>query len=1014
MNPYILLPLFPLVANLLLGIYVIRVNPGQAQNRLFFLLTMAIVFWSLIRILMYGACDPDKALYWSHFDTLGTAFVGVFVLHFFLVFTRIRNAVLKSGLLIPAYLLAAGLSVADLFSNIIDAPPVLRYWGYFSPPGPLFALNVGFVVGCILLGLLLVVRYYFISSAADTRKQALMMAIAVSVPLLTGIITEAVPGILHLSVVPLTTPSTTIMTLIIAFTMYRYQLMMPLTYQLRTIERKYKKLFNALSDAVVLLSEEGTILEVNAAMAASMNSTKERLLGENYYRLLPETVAAERRKCLQEALRAGITGKILDIIDDQFFQNQFIPTQLDTRQPPSVLVISSNITSIMETEDALQKSRERLAGIVNGSPIPTVVLDSQHYITHWNQSLEELSGISAAEIIGTRQQWRAFYNAERPVMADLILDGKTDQFDFYYKDKYRPAALPGGYEATDFFPHLGENGKWLFFTACPLFDKQDQMIGAMTTLQDISDQKQAEEKLRRSEEKFRVLAENANDMIWTRDMALHPTYISPSVKRVRGYTPEEAMALTLEQTLTPESYIQALKLLNEAIEQEARGNIATEPYILQVEEYCRDGSTKWIELSMNWLRNKNGEVEGIIGVSRDITDRKQAEQELKIAKKQAEEANQAKSQFLTNISHEIRTPMNGILGMVELLKNTPLTAEQADYAGTISSSAGSLLGIINDLLDLSRIEAGKMTIQESLFNLAECVEEVRTLLHYSAVKKGLVLRVNYKAPPWVVGDKTRIRQILMNLAGNAVKFTEEGSIMIQVTCCEEQDTDEEAALFRIEVIDTGIGIPLEMQNIIFESFRQADGGSTRRYEGTGLGLTISKNVAELMGGHIEIDSREGRGSAFRVYLPLTLGQEQAVQALATAKINYVVAGLSALVVEDNPASRMLLEKMLVKRGCQVDTVENGIAALDKLRNKKYDVVFMDIQMPSPDGYQTVQAIRDPRSTILDHEVTIVAITAHALSGERERCLAAGMNNYLAKPVTGDKLDQVLAAVSASN
>lgn len=780
------------------------------------------------------------------------------------------------------------------------------------------------------------------------------------------------------------------------------------------------------------------------------------------------------------------------------------------------------------------ESKIQQQSIIESSPIATFVLDKNHHITHWNKSLQELTGIPAEEIVGTNQQWRAFYDKERPIMADLVLEGAVGKIEAYYAGKFRPSMIVGGYEALDFFPRFGKEGKWLFFTASPLFDDQGNVTGAMTTLQDVTDLKRAEaelkdrevryrllaenatdiiwtadlnmrltymspsvervlgynpeealalrfesfltpeayqqalktldeelgnvapfstgrstileletirkdgttvwtetsatwlrhedgkvrgilgvsrdiserkraaEELRKSEEKFRILTENVNDLIWTRDLELKSTYLSPAIKRLRGYTPEEAAAMPLEEIMTPDSYQRLLETFQEAWRRERAGEIVTDPYVLEIEEYCKDGSTKWMEMSATWLRNKEGQAEGVLGISRDISERKQVELELRRAEELADQANQAKSQFLANVSHEIRTPMNGVLGMVELLKSTVLSPEQHDYVDTIHHSATSLLEIINDILDVSKIEAGQMKLKEETFNLEECVTGVKGILDYSAVNKGLELSVHYHGPRWVVGDKTRVRQIIMNLAGNAVKFTDKGKVGIRV------DYQESPGLFRIAVSDTGIGIPGHQHKAIFESFRQVDGGVARRYEGTGLGLTISKNMAELMGGHIELDSCVGQGSTFTLVLPLRLSDDELRPAEHDEKIRYLVEGVYVLIAEDNPASLKLMETMLKKRGCHVDTARNGNEVLEKLRRRRYNVVFMDVSMPGPDGFETTCIIRDPASNVLDHDVHIVAITAHALAGDRERCLAAGMDDYLAKPVKTDRLDEILA------
>ncbi len=782
------------------------------------------------------------------------------------------------------------------------------------------------------------------------------------------------------------------------------------------------------------------------------------------------------------------------------------------------------------------ESKNLQQSILESSPIATFVLDKKHRITHWNKSLQELTGIPAEEIVGTNQQWRAFYEEERPIMADLILDGAVGKIETYYAGKFRPSALVGGYEAVDFFPRFGKEGKWLFFTVSPLFDDQGTMTGAMTTLQDITalkrvenelkereiryrllaenamdiiwtfdlnmrltyaspslerlmgfspeealalrletfltpdayqhvlnvfnkelekvssagtgqptililecvrkdgttfwtetsatwlrhqdgkvrgvlgvtrdvtERKSADEKLRASEERFRLLAEQVSDTIWIRDMDLNMTYVSPSVIKLTGYTPEEEKARSLEEVLTPESRDRALQMFQEALSKEQAGVKVDEPYVLELEQYFKNGSLKWTEISMTWLRDASGRAEGVIGVTRDISERKQVEFELRRAEELAEQANQAKSQFLANVSHEIRTPMNGVLGMVELLKSTELNDEQMDYANTIYHSASSLLDIINDILDVSKIEAGQMQLKEEAFDLEKCVAGVKGILEYSAINKGLDLSVYYNGPRWVVGDKTRLRQIIMNLTGNAIKFTDKGQVSIRV------NYQSSHGFFRIAVSDTGIGIPKNLHQAVFDSFRQVDGGVARRYEGTGLGLTISKHMAELMGGHIELESLEGQGSTFTLVLPLRLSEDESLCEPIDQDVSCQVDGVYVLVAEDNPASLKLMESMLKKRGCHVDSAGSGKEVLEKLRRRRYNVVFMDVSMPAPDGFETTRIVRDPSSSVLEHDVHIVALTAHALAGDRERCLQAGMNDYLAKPIKGDRLDEILCTI----
>ena len=386
------------------------------------------------------------------------------------------------------------------------------------------------------------------------------------------------------------------------------------------------------------------------------------------------------------------------------------------------------------------------------------------------------------------------------------------------------------------------------------------------------------------------------------------------------------------------------------------------------------------------LKKKNAELEAI-------------NLELLLARDEAIRSRKSKEEFLANMSHELRTPMNGIIGYSRLFEGTSLTSEQEEYLQIIRTSGDNLLTIINDILDFSKIEAGKVIFEEVRFRLPELINSTSELMQEKAKEKNLRLYqvIDKKIPEILIGDSLRLNQVLLNFIGNSVKFTERGEIEVNAKLINE---DNENVTIEFKVRDTGIGIPDEKLSAIFESFTQASNATSRKYGGTGLGLTISKQLIELQGGTIEVHSKVGKGTVFSFILKLKKSSSQyldkEIKPMPEQQMEMAesIENVRILLVEDNPVNQQLARAVTSKWGCNIEIAENGKIAVEKLENKDYDVILMDLQMPEMDGYEATYKIRN---VLHKYEIPIIAMTAHAIKGESEKCMNAGMNDYISKP-----------------
>ena len=515
---------------------------------------------------------------------------------------------------------------------------------------------------------------------------------------------------------------------------------------------------------------------------------------------------------------------------------------------------------------------------------------------------------------------------------------------------------------------------------------------------EISGRNKILEAMRESESSLKALTESARDAILMMDPDGNVSFWNAAAERIFGYSAAEAVGAGLHELLAPTRYLDAYTSAFPEFRQNGSGPLVGKTF--EMHALRKDGMEISVAISLSAVPLREGWYS--IGILRDVTDKKRAEEELLRAKEAAEEANRLKGEFLANMSHEIRTPMNGVIGMTELLMDTELTGEQRDYVHTVKSSADSLMTIINDILDFSRIEARELDIESVNFALRDSLGDIMQTFALQAGEKGLELahEVSSDVPDSVVGDPGRLRQIIVNLLGNAVKFTDRGKVILSVT---REDGDEDGALLHFTVTDTGIGIPPEMRKKIFESFTQADASLTRRYGGTGLGLTISARLVVLLGGRIWVESEVGRGSVFHFTARLGLRKGSPVSRISGKTAN--PEGLHVLVVEDSAVNRRIAVGMLEKRGHAVVTAANGkeaLAVLEAGGQRPFDLILMDVQMPEMDGIEATACIREKEKDTGRH-LPIIALTAHAMREDREACIKAGMDGYVSKPLKANEL-----------
>jgi len=534
----------------------------------------------------------------------------------------------------------------------------------------------------------------------------------------------------------------------------------------------------------------------------------------------------------------------------------------------------------------------------------------------------------------------------------------------------------------------------------------EKLLGTLGALEaEIATRKQARQELYESRERLDMALTAVSDGLWDWRVDTGDVYFSPRWFAMLGYPPDAFPPRyeTWRNLLHPDDMPGAEAAVGAHLE-------TGQPFELEFRMRTRTGEWKWIMARGQVMeKDANGRALRMLGTHSDVTERKRAMEELCMAKAAAESASHAKSEFLANMSHEIRTPLNGILGMLSLLRHTPLDAEQEEYLHNAVRASTRLTGLLSDILDISRIEAGKMAIVCEEFSLASLREAILELFRPAAAEKGIMLDFvcNPGLPRTLIGDEARVRQVLFNLVGNAVKFTENGSVTVDVALLPSAADAPARVLFI--VADSGIGVSDEQLREIFEPFVQAEGSYTRRYQGAGLGLSIVRKLVRLMGGELAIDNDPDNGTSIYVVLPFAVPRGDGPAQGRTLRSSLRPAGrrLRILFAEDDAVSLIAGKKMLERSGHEVVVAPDGRQAVALLAGNDIDLVLMDVQMPVMDGMEATRLIRESVSLGPKANVPIVAMTAYAMTGDKEKFLAAGMNAYIAKPVSPAELREVI-------
>jgi PAS domain S-box-containing protein len=640
----------------------------------------------------------------------------------------------------------------------------------------------------------------------------------------------------------------------------------------------------------------------------------------------------------------------------------------------------------IQTETRRQTLEREYAEILSNTSEAIIATDMKGKITLFNRGAEEMFECEADDVLGTSI---SRFCPPELFAEDAKLVARVERDGGIHNVETERLTATGRRIAINFAINVRR-------------DAQGNISGHFGIIHDVTEHKQAENALRESERKFRSYIDHAPNGIFVSDEKGFYVDVNPAAERITGYSRDELLGRNLRD-LIPKEFLASSASHFDRVVKNGQA-VGESPFI------HRNGTLRYWTVHAVKLSDSR-----FLGFVADTTERKMAEEELRHAKEAAEAANRAKSVFLANMSHELRTPLNPIVGFTNLMLSAEnLTAAQRSYLKIINQRSEDLLLLINDILDIARVEANRMAIRPENIVTRELIHDVSDMFIQQAEAKGLELMLSTApdVPGVIFSDPARLRQILLNLVGNAMKFTDAGEITITTHILPDsmQWTDDEnmpTAMLQFAVSDTGIGIAPKMQTIIFESFQQVDGSVTRKYDGAGLGLAICKRLSELMGGGIAVESTPGHGSTFRVTIRVGIPEDHAdsSQSLQAHAASNSLPPLRILIAEDDPSSMELIRQILTPTGHHVTGVANGQAVLDACRDQHFDLILMDLTMPDMDGLSATRQLRRNGFTC-----PVIAVTAHAFEKDRDSCIEAGMNAWLTKPITAQSLGRTIRRV----